>query len=159
MYFIEKTYGNSGLPLRFVPADRVLSQLEKTDAYNLISKQNVSDSILNYKGNNTTLIDQYQIIREYYQLKAHEIAQQVFKGSLVDDLNDPKTGKWAGILLTTKKFTLLTRDKNVLEVYGSKLKDVRGFLYNYSTYLVPAQKARAERLIALIQNEYHLVNE
>ena len=159
MYYIENTYGNSGLPYRFVPTDRVISQLEKTDAYNLISKQNVSDSILNYKGQNTTLIDQYQIIREYYQIKAHEIAQQVFKSSLVDGLNNPKTGSWSGILLSTKKFSLLTRDKNMLEVYGSKLKDVRSFFYNYAINLVPHQKARAERLISLIEKEYHLEKE
>ncbi len=159
MYFIEKTYGNSSLPLRFVPSDRVLSQLEKTDAYNIITKQNVSDSILNYKGNNTTLIDQYQIIREYYQLKAHEMAHQVFKGSLVDNLKDSKTGKWSSMIQANKKISLLTRDKNVLEMYSSKLRDVWSFLYNYSSFLVPAQKTRAERLISLIEKEYHLENE
>ncbi len=159
MYYIDARFGNSGLAYRFVPIDRALSQLEKTDAYNFISRQNVSDSILNYKGNNTTLIDDYQIIREYYQIKAHEVSQQIFKSSLVDNLIAGTTKIYEGILQSNKKFTLLTRDKNVLEIYGSKLRDNRLFFGYYTNTLIPAQQARAERLITLIENEYHLKKE
>ena len=159
MYYIETKFGNSSLAYRFVPTDRALSQLEKTDAYNFISKQNVSDSILRYKGNNTTLIDQYQIIREYYQIKSHEVAQQIFKSSIVEDLIVGTTNIYEGILKSTKKFTLLTRDENILEIYGSKLRDTEAFLYRYAILLAPAQKVRAERLIALIEKEYHLKKE
>ena len=156
MYYIEKSFGTGGLPQRFLPAERALSQFEKGDAFNLIRKQNVSDSILVYRSNNETLIAQYQIFMEYYQLKAHEVAQQIFKGSIVDELTDGKTGNWSRILESNKKFTLMTRDQNVLEIYGSKLRDSRSFLYNYGIRLVPAQKARAERLISLIEKEYSL---
>lgn len=155
IYYIEARFGKSALPLRFVPIDRALSQLEKTDAYNFISKQNVSDSILNYKGSNTVLIDQYQIIREYYQLKAHEVALQIFKGSLINDIIFEPNGS-SGILKSNRKFTLLTRDKYVLEVYGSRLIDLKSFFYNYAINIVPAHKKKAERLINLIQKEYSL---
>ena len=171
MYAIEARFGNSGIAYRFVPTDRALSQLEKTDAYNFISKQNVSDSILHYKENNTTLIDQYQIIREYYQIKSHEVAQQIFKSSVVDDLiaatgntNIYASNIYVGtfytrILKSNKKFSLLTRDKNILELYCSKLRDNSSFFGFYTNTLLPIQKARAERLIALIEKEYHLKKE
>ncbi|MES2328120.1 MAG: hypothetical protein V4539_00870 [Bacteroidota bacterium] len=154
MYYILITYGQSALPLRFVPTERALGQFEKNDAFNFVRKQNVSDSILNYKENNSVLISQFQIFREYYQLKAAEVAHQIFKSSLLEDFVDHPT---INILSSKINFTLITRGKSILELYGFKLRDARSFLQGY-TNLLQAQKTRAERLINLVEKEYQLEN-
>ena len=90
----------------------------------------------------------------------HEITPHYSKFMLINDIliNDIifEPNGSSGILKSNRKFTLLTRDKYVLEVYGSRLIDLKSFFYNYAINIVPAHKKKAERLINLIQKEYSL---
>ena len=154
MYEIYKAWAPNAS--RFDPTERTLSQLEKTDAFSFISKQNISDSILSYKENNTFILSQYQMFRDYHQIKANEVAHTIFSGSLMEGYLE--NSKATDLPVRNKKSSLLTRDRNILELYGTKLYFVRGIMNIYLTAM-EHQKDKAEKLMDLIKKEYHLENE
>ncbi len=154
MYYLYKTYTHTAPAFR--PTMRVLSQLEKSDAYSLIKSRDVSDSIILYKENDDHVESVFKIFREYYQLKALEIGETIFDGSMLEDFST--TDKVGFVIRSTKKFNLVTNEKNVLLLYGIKLLYCSKALDIYIRIL-EEQKESAVRLIELIQKEYSLKNE
>jgi hypothetical protein len=153
MYYIYVAYGYNSFP--FQPSKRTLDQFEKSDAFSFIGKQNVSDSIQSYNENDNDIMDQHVVFLET-QSKEHDIGETIFDISLFDECTSSKDAP--ELLLSDKQFTLLTNDKNALLLFASGLFYDRGVLINYIIQL-KSQRENAERLISLIQKEYHLENE
>lgn len=150
MYYLYKAYtGNIGI---FIPTKRAITQLDKGDAFSLIRKQNVSDSILSYKEMNDRSLDQYETFRQY-QMKAKEIGQQIFDPVVGEDLLS--RDRFPFILSSSLKFDFIQTDKKITYNYGAYLMDCRGVLFNYLK-MIRQHKESAERLIELLDKEYSL---
>lgn len=151
MYFMHRRYSRNRL--EFVPTSRTLNQFEKSDAFNLIRIQAVSDSIRNYTEGNRSVDKQHTAFRDF-EKEAFDIGQTIFDYRLYENYlgNTPREL----ILQSTQNFKLLDVDKKTLLAYGTKLFFSRGTLFNYVQQL-KAHKAQAERLLALIEKEYSLV--
>ena len=153
MYFLQRIANFTRND--FLATERTIAQFEKNDGFGLIRKQFVSDSINNYYQYNAGIVRQQmthmQVLYESYQL-----SQTIFD---IRILNDYVTRENAPLILqSNKQFSLLTKDNNTLLLYAAKLYGARGTLFQ-SINLLKNQKDRAERLIELIQKEYHLKNE
>jgi hypothetical protein len=150
MYYIYVAYGYNDYP--FQPSKRTLDQFEKSDAFNVIRKQKVSDSIRLYSENNNYINDQHAIFLEA-QNQEHQVGETIFNISLFNYCAGSREAY--KILQSDNKFQLLTNDRNALLLYASRLYADRGVLVN-SVYLLKFQKEAATRLISLIQQEYNL---
>jgi len=150
MYFMHRHYGRSRI--EFAPTLRTLNQFEKNDAFNLIRTQAVSDSIQNYAASNKNVDNQHSSFRNF-EADALAIGYAIFDYRYYE--NYLGNTRHELILQSTQQFKLLGADKKTFLAYGSKLYNSRGSLFNYMRFLKD-HKAQAERLIALIEKEYHL---
>ena len=150
MYYIHRRFSRNRQ--EFAPTLRTLNQFEKNDAFNLIRTQAVSDSIQNYAEGNRGIDKQHQAFRGF-EAEALAIGEPIFDYSYYENYlgNTPKEL----ILQSTQQFKLLNADKKTFLAYGTKLYFSRGTLFNYVRDL-ELHKAQAERLIALLEKEYHL---
>ena len=152
MYYIFRGYG--GIGNLYFSVVRALTMLEK-EGFELIRKQNVTDSILQYKEVNSKIEGQIDLITKN-QDNANTYAIQIFDIELLNDYVDLFKAK--EILSSTKNFKLLTNKTELLKPYAFCLFKTRSAMYNFTIFL--AQKeSTAERLIALIEKEYHLKHE
>jgi hypothetical protein len=151
MYYLFRLYGGSNI--FFQPTNRTLAQLDKSDAYALIRKQDVSDSIVNYRIGTKTLLKQDEVFNNKFQADAFDVGQTIFNGELLESfLNRSDT---SAFLHSTQHFDLFSHDKQTLHLYGMKLFSTRAVLLNYITQL-QWQKERANRLDSVIKKEYNL---
>ena len=149
MYYIHRSF--SRIRHEFAPTLRTLNQFEKNDAFNLIKEQVVSDSIQSYAEGNRAVDNQHTAFRGF-EAEALAIGQPIFDYRYYEKyIGTPREL----ILQSTQQFKLLDIDKKTFLAYGTKLLYSRGTLFNYITFL-ELHKAQAERLIALLEKEYHL---
>ena len=153
MYYLYRVY--SGYNIFFSPTQRTLNVFEKNDAFSLLRKQEVSDSIVDYSENNTKLLKQADACHEF-QFKALDVGETIFNHEYLETLKtrDSAEAFWK----STQKFQLMTQDKQTLQLYGNKLYVAEKVLSNYINLLVK-QKGREEKLSALIKKKYHLETE
>ncbi|OYZ45267.1 MAG: hypothetical protein B7Y19_08845 [Sphingobacteriales bacterium 24-40-4] len=153
MFYLYKAYtGNVGF---FIPTIRAITLLDKGDAFTLIKKQVVSDSILAYKEMNDRSTNQYETFRQY-QVSAKEVGQQIFDP--VDGEDFLSRERFPLILSTDLSINFLQTDKKITYIYGAYLMDCRGILFNYIRML-KQHKERAGRLIEMLDIEYNLEKE
>ncbi len=153
MYYLYRVYSRSRIEFR--PTLRTLNQFEKSEAFSLISTQEVSDSIQNYSEYNKTLNDQHTSFRGI-EAEALVIGQTIFDYRYYE--NFLSNSSRILMLQSKQQFKLLDTDKKTLLLYGTKLNFSRGVLFNYVQFL-KRQKTQAKSLIALIEKEYHLKKE
>ena len=153
MYYLYRFY--SGSNFYFTPTLRTLSVFEKNDAFSLLRKQEVSDSIVDYSEKNTSLLKQADVYNEF-QLKALEVGETIFNDEYLEILKTRDSTE--AFLKSTQKLQLMTQDKQTLLLYGNKLYIARAIFYGYIK-LLTKQKEREEKLSALIKSKYHLETE
>ena len=153
MYFMHRRFSRSRI--EFAPTLRTLNQFEKNDAFNLIRTQTVSDSIQHYADYNRIVDNQFMAFRGF-EAEALVIGETIFDYRYYENYlgNTPSEL----ILQSRQQFKLLATDKKTLLAYGTKLNFSRGTLFNYIR-LLKFHKPQAERLISMIQKEYHLEKE
>ena len=153
MYFLHRMVNFTTAD--FIATKRTVTQFEKNDGFGLIRKQTVSDSINYYYQVNEGIVVQQNYHREYLN-QSYQLSQSIFD---IRILNDYVTRADAPLMLQSNRpFNLLTKDTNTLLLCASKLYTARGTLF-LSINAYKSQKARTERLIALIEKEYHLKKE
>ena len=153
MYFLHRAANYRYF--NFFATKRTIEQFAKNDGFGLIRKQQVSDSINSYYQFNEDIVAQ-ENIHSQALYESFQLSQTIFD---IRILNDYLTRADIPLILTSDKiFSLITTDKNTLLLFAYKLYTARGTLF-VSIVNLNNQKARAERLIALIQKEYHLENE
>ena len=153
MYYLQRVYGRNRI--EFKPTLRTLNQFEKNDAFSLIRKQEVSDSIQNYSEYNKGIDDQHTSFRGM-EGEALVIGQTIFDYRYYENFLGNTSRKL--MLQSILQFKLLDTDKKTFLLYGAKLNFSRSVLFNY-VQLLKRQKAKAQSLISLIEKEYHLENE
>lgn len=152
IYYIFRAYG--GIGNQYFGVLRTLNILEK-EGFELIRKQNVTDSILKYRELNSRIEGQIDIITKE-QDYAGAFAISIFDIELLNDYVNFFKAK--EILSSTKSFKLLTNNTAVLKPYVFRLFRQRSAMYNFTIFL-KNKKASAESLIKLIEKEYHLKSE
>ncbi len=150
MYFLRRMYG--GNLYDFSPTERTLSQFDKTDAFNIIHNQLVSDTIVFYKEYNQLIIKQQNIYIEHQQ-KASNTSNSFFDASLLK--NFVQRSDSTSFLSSDKICKLLINDKIQLNLYANELFSMRASLLTLINMLKD-HKRHAISLIALIQKEYDL---
>ena len=153
MYYFMRRYGFNSTA--FLPTNRAVVLLDKGDAFSLIKKQNISDSILYYQDLTKVIEHQYSI---YYENRngINETGKQLFDYRLMLDITGGS--KAAIILQSTEKYPLLSNDKSILQLYASGTLQVKGLLNNYLNYL-QLHRNSAANLIEALKKEYHLEKE
>ncbi|MFS8082719.1 MAG: hypothetical protein ACMG51_04645 [Ginsengibacter sp.] len=129
---------------------RTISQLKTAGGFRLISRQDVSDKIIQY----------YDAIENAEWLRQEVLSAlkddrasgyYIFNDNLIKEYNlDSATN----IMRSSKKFLLLTNDKKVLIPYANKLKMRHDWLVSYNGNLINLQK-KCKQLIDLVNKEYH----
>ncbi|MDQ6756180.1 MAG: hypothetical protein M3004_04510 [Bacteroidota bacterium] len=150
MYYLVRLYGGSRY--LFNPTVRTLNQFDKNDAFRLIRKQEVSDSIVDYHDGEIQLVQQENVFNDF-QIKAFETGDKIFNSELMERFLSRDSAN--AVLQSTQQFQLLSQDKQTLLLYGSKLFLARAVLFNFINQM-EAQKAKAKSLSELIRKEYHL---
>jgi hypothetical protein len=153
MYYLYRVY--SGTNFYFTPTLRTLSVFERNDAFSLLRKREVSDSIVDYSEKNTSLLKQADVYNEF-QLKALEVGETIFNLEYLEIIKTRDSTE--AFLKSTQKLQLMTQDKQTLQLYGNKLYIARAIFRNYIR-LLAKQKEREEKLSALIKRKYHLETE
>lgn len=150
MFYLYKSY--TGNVTNYIPTSRAFSQLEKGDAFSLIRKQNISDSILSYKEFNNRIVSQYETF-VMYQKNAHDIGHLIFDPSLNESFLT--RDKFPLILESKQSFNLFVTDKKTCFSYAAFLVECRGILYRYLD-MVSDHKQKALSLITLLEKTYEL---
>ncbi len=153
MYYLHRVFGRNRI--EFKPTLRTLNQFEKNEAFSLIRKQEVSDSIQNYSEYNKTMDDQHTVFRGI-EGEALVIGQTIFDYRYYENFLSNPSRKL--ILKSIQQFKLLDTDKKTFLLYGANLNFSRGVLFNYTQFL-KIHKVQAKSIIALIEKEYHLEKE
>jgi hypothetical protein len=151
MYYIFRLYAAN--LYGFTPTERTLDQFDKNDAFSLIRKQKISDSILNYREYDGRINDQIRVFDEQYQRRAVECSEKIFDPRILESFLTRDSAE--AFLHSDKHFQLLTYDVQTLLIFGSAVFRSRGVLYNY-VRLLKGQKQRAKSIAALITKEYEL---
>ena len=135
---------------RLVFNQRTISQLKTAGGFRLISRQDVSDKIIQY----------------YDAIENAEWLRQEVLSALKDDrasgyfiFNDFlikgfKLDSATNILRSSKRLPLLTNDKKVLIPYANKLNMRYDWLVSYNENLLYLQE-ECNQLIELVNKEYH----
>ena len=153
MYYMHRRYGRNRI--EFIPTLRTLNQFEKNDAFNLISSQDVSDSI-QYYADEIRAIDKQHTSFRGYEGEALDIGETIFDYRYFESYSNSVSSE--GILHSKQKFELLDVDIKTILAYGTKLYFSNSSMFNYLQFL-KRHKTRALRLITLIEKEYHLKEE
>ena len=150
MYYFMRRYGFNNTA--FLPTNRAVVLLDKGDAFSLIKKQNISDSILYYQDLTKGIEHQYSI---YFENRngINETGKKLFDYRLMLDIVGGS--KAATILQSKEKYPLLSNDKNILQFYASGTWQAKNLLNNYLDFLLH-HKNSAANLIEAIKKEYHL---
>ena len=152
MYYIHRGFG--GVGNQYFSVERALVMIEK-EGFGLIRKQNITDSILNHREWKIRVEEQKDLILKVQDI-ANTFSIQIFDIELMNDYVDIFKAK--EILKSTSNFKLLTNNPSLLKTYAYSLFRQRSAMYNLTIFL-NSKKASAERLIELIQKEYHLEKE
>lgn len=149
MYYFMRLYGLNSVS--FSSTNRAFVLLDKGDAFSLIKKQTISDSILNYKEQTKNMEYQHENIYIENRNKINETSKILFDFKLIFDIKDRKNSSI--ILQSTKKFPLLSHDKNILQLYGSGSYQLHTILNNYVAQM-RRHKISAVNLIQALEKEY-----
>ena len=149
MYYIFRA--NGGIGNQYFPVERTLTIIEK-EGFGFIRKQNITDSILNYREWKVRVEEQKDLILKMQDI-ANTFSMQIFDIELLNDYVNIFKAK--EILSSTKNFTLLTNNTALLKTYAFSLFRQRSTMYNLTVFL-NSKKSSAEHLIELIQKEYHI---
>ena len=140
--------------------ERTLSQLKTAGGYKLISNSAMSDSMVARENDidwNETLVQRLNTLS--FEIRTNS-ASKLFDSYLVyNDLNqdvvDQRQLSRDPVLNKTKKFPLLTTNKEEIAAYSNNLISLQWHIKNYYTEMKRYQQ-RCKNLIALIEKEYHL---
>ena len=140
--------------------ERTLSQLKTAGGYKLISNSAMSDSMVARENDidwNETLVQRLNTLS--FEIRTNS-ASKLFDSYLVyNDLNqdvvDQRQLSRDPVLNKTKKFPLLTTNKEEIAAYSNNLISLQWHIKNYYIEMKRYQQ-RCKNLIALIEKEYHL---
>jgi hypothetical protein len=133
---------------------RTIAQLKAAGGFRLITKQEVSDKIVQYND----AIESAAWLRQEVLSSLKDDRSSgyaIFNDFLIKEF---KPNNAAEILKLAKPLPLLTSDKNTLIQYANKLKMRYDWLISYNGSLKVIEK-RCTELIQLANKEYHLEDE
>ena len=133
---------------------RTIAQLKAAGGFRLITKQDVSDKIIQYN-------DDIELAAWLRQEVLSALKDDRSTGYVIFNdflIKEFKPEKGAEIVLLSKTLPLLTDDKKILIPYANKLKMRYDWLSSYNESLKHIQKGCIE-LIELANKEYHLEDE
>lgn len=154
MYYYLRKYAYTGVGV-FVPTTRAAVLLDKSDAFSLIRRQNISDSILEYEDNIKRMDNQFTT----YIAKRDEtqiIAQKLFDYKLIQEIVNRTDAD--AILHNPRHYVLLSNDKALLQAYGSGSWLSKALLLNYIKML-RAHQQLLNHLLTDLTKEYQLGKE
>jgi hypothetical protein len=137
---------------KFFPIDRTMQQLKNAGNMRLIQNKIAADSILYY--DRETKFIQIHIETSLYKngRDLQDVENKLFDFSLIPGWG---LGKNRNSLSYPENANLLTYDPTLIKEYINKLINAQRDYSSHINYL-SALKARGERLIQLLQKEYHL---
>lgn len=133
---------------------RTIAQLKAAGGFRLITKQEVSDRIIQYNDD----IEFAAWLRQEVLAALRDDRSSgytIFNDFLIKEF---KPENAAEILQSSKSLPLMTEDKKILVAYANKLKMRYDWLSSYNENLKADQKDCTE-LIELAKKEYHLENK
>ena len=148
-YFIKGSFTSI-----FNPSDAALLQLKNTGNLRLLTNKNIADSILAYDAYNKVIVSHNQEFTE----RGNEMwnaAYPIMQGKIMSDTSYVDYSNRRVITQNVPPLILNNRD---LQIFFGEL--ARTLLFtDVNRHLIIRQKGNAERLITLLQKQYHLENE
>jgi len=137
---------------KFFPVDRTMQQLKNAGGMRLIRKETAADSIISY--DRETKFIQIHIETSLYKNanSLQDIENKLFDFTLIPGWGLAKN---RGNISYPEKAALLTYDKFFIREYINRLINAQRDYASQYNYL-SALKLRGDRLIRLLQKEYHL---
>lgn len=149
-FFIKGSY----VPV-FRPSDAALLQLKNAGNLRLLTNKNIVDSILSYDAYNKAIVDH----NEEYRERGNEMWDAAYPIMQAKIMSNPLYVDFKNRrVIAQKNIPVLTLNPRDLQVFFGKLSRTLLFTEVNRNYMI-AQKNRAERLISLLQKQYHLENE
>jgi len=154
MYYLYRRYTGSGVKMDFTM--RTIDQLKNAGGMQLIRNKMASDSIINYYLYVEIADRQYSSFRDKFQHEALLTSYSIFDWSYFRGIANSSYA--SRIFSSQRKFVLLHATEQEQNKYIAQMQVTLAVLNNYLGMLSDQQQ-RCNKLIALLQKEYHLENE
>ncbi len=150
-YFIKGSY----IPT-FIPSDAALLQLKNAGNLRLLTNTNIADSILAYDDANKVIMKH----NEQYTQRGDEMwnaAYPIMQGKVMSDTSYVDFFNRRAVI-SQRNVPPLSQNKRDLQMFFGQL--ARSILFtDVNRIFMQQQMSRAQRLIGLLQKEYHLENK
>lgn len=154
MYYLYRRYTGSNVRMAFTM--RTIDQLKNAGGMYLIRNKMASDSIVEYYDHVERANNQYTSFRDKYLYEALQTSYSIFDWSYFRNI--ATSTEASQILSSPGKFALLHATEQEQNKYIAQLQVTLAVLKNYRIMLSD-QHQRSNRLISLLQKEYHLDEE
>ena len=154
LYYFKEKYTIIARKMRF--SRGTISQLKNSGGFRLIKNRAVADSIIKYDIISERADDNAEGV-DYSTKKLLDISAKTFDDECVLDYNGLSNYKnnHRDILISNKKFNLLTTEEKIIKEYANLAKSKKDHIINYTRVLTGLQ-SRIPAIIQFLEKEYHL---